>query len=229
MSLELVNKLANAVLYEGYMLYPYRASAVKNRQRWNFGTLYPEAFTAVSGGTEACVMQTQCLVIGSEETAIDVRVRFLHLLARDVAELNDDSVGTSCYDWRDFSLNLTPGSRIVDSLEVEGKLFQSWQEAIERDVEGSELRLTELSANSRTLPVEFGSTIDVEPLCTSEGQVAGAVIRNQEKIQGSVEVWTEQQRPRLFKLTVRISNQTQMPAMSSDRNQALMRSLVSTH
>ena len=36
-----VEKIAAAVLYEGYILYPYRATAIKNRQRWNFGTLYP--------------------------------------------------------------------------------------------------------------------------------------------------------------------------------------------
>ena len=48
MNLTLVDKIADAVLYEGYMLYPYRASAVKNRQRWNFGAVYPETFSAAS-------------------------------------------------------------------------------------------------------------------------------------------------------------------------------------
>ena len=32
-----MEEIANAILYEGYMLYPYRASSVKNQQRWNFG------------------------------------------------------------------------------------------------------------------------------------------------------------------------------------------------
>jgi hypothetical protein len=39
-----VEKIAAAVLYEGYILYPYRATAIKNRQRWNFGTLYPRIY-----------------------------------------------------------------------------------------------------------------------------------------------------------------------------------------
>jgi len=43
MNLEAVERLANAVLYEGYMLYPYRPSAVKNRRRFNFGVLVPPA------------------------------------------------------------------------------------------------------------------------------------------------------------------------------------------
>ena len=46
MSGGLVKRIADAVLYEGYMLYPYRPSAVKNRQRFNFGVLYPEAYAA---------------------------------------------------------------------------------------------------------------------------------------------------------------------------------------
>ena len=48
-SLPLVEKIANAVLYEGYLLYPYRSSAVKNRQRWNFGVVYPSAYGEMQG------------------------------------------------------------------------------------------------------------------------------------------------------------------------------------
>src|ERR1700752_3925671 len=87
MNLGLVEKIARAVLYEGYLLYPYRASPSKNRQRWNFGLLYPEAFTVGSRGADASLMQTQCLVIATGSATIDVRVRFLHLLAREVMEL----------------------------------------------------------------------------------------------------------------------------------------------
>ena len=38
--------VADAVLYEGYLLYPYRASAAKNRMRWQFGVLVPPAYAA---------------------------------------------------------------------------------------------------------------------------------------------------------------------------------------
>ncbi len=41
MNSEAIEKIANAVLYEGFMLYPYRNSSVKNQQRWHFGVLYP--------------------------------------------------------------------------------------------------------------------------------------------------------------------------------------------
>ena len=49
MNLERVSQIAQAVLYEGYMLYPYRPSSVKNRQRWNFGVVYPPSFADADG------------------------------------------------------------------------------------------------------------------------------------------------------------------------------------
>ncbi len=53
MNLSAVEKIANAVLYEGYILYPYRPSAVKNQQRFNFGVLYPRAYCELQSGAEA--------------------------------------------------------------------------------------------------------------------------------------------------------------------------------
>lgn len=77
-----VEKIANAVLYEGYMLYPYRASAIKNQQRWNFGTLYPESFAEAQKPAEQSRMVTECLVAGSRDVTINIRVRFLQLSRR---------------------------------------------------------------------------------------------------------------------------------------------------
>ncbi len=39
--LQQARTVADAVLYEGYLLYPYRASSDKNRTRWQFGVLGP--------------------------------------------------------------------------------------------------------------------------------------------------------------------------------------------
>ena len=65
------------------MLYPYRPSAVKNRQRFNFGVLYPEAYSRRAGRRRACEMQTECLVAGRRRRPRSrSTVRFLHLVAR---------------------------------------------------------------------------------------------------------------------------------------------------
>ena len=68
MNVDMVERIANAVLYEGYMLYPYTATSVKNRQRWNFGVLSPPAY-------DTCEMQTECLILG--DASVNVKVRFL--------------------------------------------------------------------------------------------------------------------------------------------------------
>ena len=59
------DRIAKAVLYEGYMLYPYRPSAVKNQQRFNFGVVYPQAFSEAQKGTDPWTMQAECLVQGA--------------------------------------------------------------------------------------------------------------------------------------------------------------------
>ncbi|MGA8028786.1 MAG: hypothetical protein WB992_16705 [Bryobacteraceae bacterium] len=83
MNSKLVEEIANAVLYEGYMLYPYRASAVKNRQRWNFGVLYPRDFAEAQKGSDAWSMRTECLAqVTGTNADFNVRVRFLQLIER---------------------------------------------------------------------------------------------------------------------------------------------------
>src|SRR5262245_16340778 len=79
MSLDAAERVANAVLYEGYLLCPYRASAAKNRFRWQFGVVAPRAY-AEATGTDPWFAQTECLIeSGGADAAIDVRVRCLQL------------------------------------------------------------------------------------------------------------------------------------------------------
>src|SRR5580700_1472786 len=85
MNLARVDEIAKAVLYEGYILYPYRPSALKNRQRWTFGGIFPRDFSD-HAGSDPCAMQTQCLVRGLDPI-VDIKLRFLHLVAREVGAL----------------------------------------------------------------------------------------------------------------------------------------------
>ncbi len=64
MNLDRVAAIARAVLYEGYILYPYRPSAIKNRQRWTFGGVFPRGYAESEGG-DSWHMQTQCLLRGN--------------------------------------------------------------------------------------------------------------------------------------------------------------------
>src|SRR6202042_409575 len=83
-----IDGIVQAVLYEGYMLYPYRRSSVKNRQRWTFGSVYPQTWADWSG-SDASMMQTECVIEGDDETRVTVRPCFLHLIDRDVRELSE--------------------------------------------------------------------------------------------------------------------------------------------
>jgi hypothetical protein len=83
MNADRIEKIANAVLYEGYLLYPYRSSAVKNQQRFNFGVLYPRRHCEQNPGSDAWAMQTECLVRGNAATTVEIKTRFLQLVERE--------------------------------------------------------------------------------------------------------------------------------------------------
>jgi hypothetical protein len=88
MNRELIDKVVNAVLYEGYILYPYRASSKKNqRERFTFGRVYPRGYSDAQGGREPCVTQTECLVRNEfHDATLEIAVRFLQPLERETGE-----------------------------------------------------------------------------------------------------------------------------------------------
>jgi hypothetical protein len=86
MSFAAAERIAHALLYEGYALYPYRASSLKNQQRWTFGGLFP------SGGVgEPSQLHSECLVRGLCE--LDVRLKFLQLFGQQAVERQVTSPG----------------------------------------------------------------------------------------------------------------------------------------
>jgi hypothetical protein len=90
MNRDLVDKIVSAVLYEGYILYPYRASSKKNqRERFTFGRIYPQEYSNVQNGREPCLMQTECLVHNeSHDATLEIAVRFLQPLVRKTGDQN---------------------------------------------------------------------------------------------------------------------------------------------
>jgi hypothetical protein len=70
-----LRKLADAVMYEGYMLWPYTPGALKNRRRWTFGCVFPPSWSALHPD-DAALLRTQVRV-RSDPHDVDVTVRFL--------------------------------------------------------------------------------------------------------------------------------------------------------
>ena len=79
-------KIAAAVLYEGYILYPYRATSTKNVQRWNFGTLYPRDYAQAQRPLESFRFSAECLIEATLEATLDIRIRFLQLARPQAAD-----------------------------------------------------------------------------------------------------------------------------------------------
>lgn len=233
MNLGLVEKIADAVLYEGYILYPYRPSAVKNQQRWNFGALCPAPYSRAQGGTEAWTMQTECIAEGGTETALEVKVRFLHLTEREVCAPNAERASSIAALGDDEIQALTTDSvfQVVPSLEVNGRLFQTWQESVERAVCLPRLNLSETVARPQRLTFAFHESREVEPLRDeASGQLMGLIVRRQQAVEGAIEVSAQSVSTGAFKLSVRVLNLTPLEdADGRSRDEALMRSFVSTH
>jgi hypothetical protein len=183
MNRELVDKVVHAVLYEGYILYPYRASSKKNqRERFTFGRVYPRTYSEAQNGREPCSMQTECLVRNeSHDASLEIEVRFLQPLARETGE-------------------------------------QLWLEAIEREV-----KLTPVSLNapvSRAHEFTFPSARTID----------GTTVRWNEMICGRIELETQVIDQVVSKVTVRIFNETPVPADRIEtQEEVIMRTFASTH
>src|ERR1700731_3479714 len=153
---KVIEEIANAVLYEGYMLYPYRPSSVKNRQRWNFGVVYPRNYSEAQHGTDPWFTRTECLVKGSAETGLTVKVRFLQALSRT--------------------------TRRAQSTQAAEQQSQAWQEAAERDVVVEAPRLGELMNAAISRVIELPPSEMTESVCDRGGRITGQIVRTQESI-----------------------------------------------
>ena len=81
MTADPVRAIADAVLYEGYILWPYRRSALKNQKRWTFGGVHPRGHSA-EHPDDAWTMRTECLLEGGPDATVEILVRFLHVVRR---------------------------------------------------------------------------------------------------------------------------------------------------
>jgi hypothetical protein len=202
-------KIAEAVLYEGYLLWPYRRSARKNQQRWTFGGVYPREYSVARGEDDPWIMQTQCLLQGDEGSTIEVGVRFLHVVERKVAKKAGEVL------------------QFVDELRVGGERYLAWDEAAEREIAVGSFTLSELLGSPKQVEIDVPGGSKEEPLAEPVGTAVGALVRSWRALRGSVEVGAERVRDGVFRVTVRIANTT--PWGGEDRETTLRQTFVSTH
>ena len=200
-SSNLVETIANAVLYEGYILYPYRPSSVKNQQRWNFGVVCPTAYELAQQGTESSTIQTECLIEVDSSTTVDVKVRFLHLLLREL------------------------GENVANC-----QLPRTWQEALPREVVVPQVKIGELES-PHSVKFHFPASKTSENLdAASSGVIIRTQHAIDGEIEISANRQWAIDDGQLLKLSVVIRNWTAFPeANDRSRDEALLRSFVSTH
>src|ERR1700758_204064 len=94
-NLDAVRRIADAVLYEGYILYPYRASAAKNRSRWQFGVVMAPGYAAADP-SESSFTQTECVLEHTGQPELQILLRFLHVQRRSTEEV---AAAAAAGDW----------------------------------------------------------------------------------------------------------------------------------
>lgn len=193
-------KVADAVLYEGYALYPYRASSAKNRMRFQWGVLQPPAYGEVDD-SEQSSLQVQCLVERTQ--SVDVRLRFLQLEERRIERLRPD------------------GWVAVDSIELGEQVLISWDDAHERHFD-YRASLIDDSPVIEEFVIEGRESIE------EQGADVRIVHRTQ-TLAGTVSMaatWLPGPQ-RLCQLTIVVENKSVSP--SGSRDEALRSALVGCH
>ncbi|MCY0925293.1 hypothetical protein OTB20_03535 [Streptomyces sp. H27-H1] len=206
-------QVADAVLFEGYVLYPYRASAAKNRLRWQFGVLVPPAWGRVQG--EHAFQQTEILMEPKGDATLAVELRFLHARRRTVERALPDGSFEG-----------------VAELHLDDRVLVPWDEGAEERVELSPT-LGELTAEGAVFPFERPAREDIETVAGADGEAVGRLVLRTEPIEGCVRLRAvELDGPyRVLKLTAVVENTNPWTpaAESDDREAALPRSLVAAH
>ncbi|MDJ0346100.1 hypothetical protein [Streptomyces sp. PH10-H1] len=205
-SLDHVRTIADAVLYEGYLLYPYRASSHKNQSRWQFGVLGPPSASAASF-SEDPGMEMQCLLATPHEppAGVSIHLRFLQLQVREV-QRRDEGGGYSA----------------VEQLTVDGVSVLSWDEAVEREVTLPALAWNE--ATDQLHRVAGGS--EAEPLTDLHGTEVGRIVRRRQPLAARIRTrWALDDG--FARLSVSVDNEH--PDTAADKDSAIRASLIGSH
>lgn len=207
---EMAKKVADTVLYEGYVLYPYRASSNKNQVRWQFGVLLPQSYNLQGNDTSS--MQTECLLEPGPGARITVKTRFLQVQRRRVEQRVDDDYGP------------------VSALDVEGRQLLPWDEGVDREIDVGTFPVEALLGPEQRVTFTIPGGEDFEPVASAEGASAGRIVRRRFALEGEVRVQGEElEGGKLIRLRVRIDNLSPWDAPDAKREEALTRSLVAVH
>ena len=215
-ALQQARLVADAVLYEGYLLYPYRASSEKNQMRWQFGILGPAG--TQPGVGEPAQMSAQCLLLAPADGMLRIDLRFLQLQSRTVEQRRGE---TQTYD-------------AVSQLRAGTEAWVSWDEAVPHEVCLGPFAVADL-VEGRAEPLLVAGATDIEQLWDGAGTDIGRIVRRRQALHATVSVGLTEIVPTggsdpgepLYRLSIAVTNSaTQHPA---DRDTALAHSFLGAH
>ena len=192
--------VADAVLYEGYLLYPYRGTSSKNQSRWQFGVLGPPGASHAGLG-EDDTLAAQFLVDGAQ--AITMVVRFLQLQHRRPERERADG-----------------GFEPVDELTTPSGSWLTWDEAVECERSFGPIAL---DGQQWTLAVTAEAATDIERVN------GGRLVRDRQEVRGELTVNNEPD-GELHRISIRISNLGAAVDRKTDgKDSVIARSMIGTH
>lgn len=213
--------VADAVMYEGYLLYPYRRSSAKNQVRWQFGVLTPRSWAeaqstprdGVAGSAESWWQQTECLLLAPRDATLAVRVRFLQLQRRQVSERTPEGA-----------------FRPVPELHAGPRQELTFDEAVPHSFDLN-VKVGALLSGGRDFPLAMPGSVTCETVTGPQVDVLGQVTRSRRPIAASVQlsgigVSGSQD---LLRLRLRIANAVSATGPAVHRDDVLAYSLISTH
>ena len=209
-------QVADAVLFEGYVLYPYRASAAKNRLRWQFGTLVPPAREAAGHGEHAS-QRTECLMEPrGADAVLAVELRFLRARRRSVQR----ACGGGEFE-------------TVAELRLPDRVLVPWDEGVEDRVVTT-VPVDRLLDGGTVVPFHRPAGEETETVRDAVGSVVGRLLRRHEETDGVLRLSAcELDGPcRVLRLTAVVENTSAWAPPGpdpADRDTALTRSLAGTH
>ncbi|MDQ2836001.1 MAG: hypothetical protein M3Y77_12410 [Actinomycetota bacterium] len=203
-SLDYARAVADAVLYEGYLLYPYRASSSKNQSRWQFGVLGPVGAMQASQGEDPSLASEFLLRLTDlDQATVTVDLRFLHLQKRSAQRAEEAG---------EFAE--------VAELVVGEQRWLSWDEATARELTLGPWSLAQLIGGHREqLEVPAGEEIE------SVGPAA-RLVRSRRALHGELSVRATVVGG-LVRLSIRISNTA--TGAAADHDAAIAASFIGTH
>jgi hypothetical protein len=147
MNVAAVEQIARAVLYEGYLLYPYRRIATKNRSRWTFGCLFPPTYPQPVNSSEGDFSRIECLVIGNAQSTVSITARFLQILTPANSGGKEEIVE------REVSFGPLRVCELIAASECHGFDFLPIKGVIELSAEQRQTELFKLRAELRNLTI----------------------------------------------------------------------------